>query len=81
MYRDVLEIFMCICGVGGGGGVHLTKYYQGDQIMTNKMGGACGIMGERRGEYKILMERPGRKRKFVKLRSRREDTIKIDLKQ
>jgi hypothetical protein len=43
----------------GGGGVLLTIYYQGDQIMKNEVGGASGIMGERRGGYNILMVKPG----------------------
>jgi hypothetical protein len=38
-------------------------------------------MGERRDEYKILMRKPGGKKQFVRPRSRREDNIKMDLKQ
>jgi hypothetical protein len=42
-------------GWGGGWVGILTKYYQGDQIMTNEVGGACGIVGDNRGAYNILM--------------------------
>jgi len=29
----------------------VTKYYSGDQIEKNEMGGACRIYGERRGVH------------------------------
>jgi hypothetical protein len=36
----------------------LTKYYSGDQIKKNEMGGACSTCGERRGAYRVLVGRP-----------------------
>jgi hypothetical protein len=38
-----------------GGVVLLTIYHQVDQIMTNEMGGICGIMWERRDGYSIFI--------------------------
>ena len=38
-------------------------------------------MGERRGAYKILVEKPERRRSLGRTRRRWEDNIKVDLKQ
>jgi hypothetical protein len=42
------------------------------------MGGACGMYGEKRGVYRVLVGKPERKRPLGRNRSRRED-IKMDL--
>jgi hypothetical protein len=40
----------------------LSKYYSGDQIEKNEMGGTCSAYGERRGAYRILAGKPEGKR-------------------
>jgi hypothetical protein len=42
--------------------VLLTKYYSGDHINNNEMGGACETMGDKRGAYGVLVGRPEGKR-------------------
>jgi hypothetical protein len=39
----------------------LTKYYSGDQLEKNEMGGACSIMVKRRGADRVSVGRPERK--------------------
>jgi hypothetical protein len=36
----------------------LTKYYSGDEIKKNEMGGALACTGNRSGTYSILIEKP-----------------------
>ena len=55
----------------------LTKYYSGDQLEKNEMGGACSIMVKRRGAYRVSVGRPERKRP----RRRWKDNIKMDLQE
>jgi hypothetical protein len=43
------------------------------------MGRACGMYGDRRGAYRVLMSRPEGKRQLVRPRHRWEDNIKMDL--
>jgi hypothetical protein len=45
------------------------------------MGGACRAYGERRGVYRVLMEKPVGKRPFGTLMRRCEDNIKVDLQE
>jgi hypothetical protein len=45
------------------------------------MGGACGTYGERRGAYRILVGRPEGRRPIGRPRLRRDDDIKMDLKE
>jgi hypothetical protein len=40
----------------------LTKYYLGDQLEKNEMGGTCSIIVKRIGAYRVLVGRPERKR-------------------
>jgi hypothetical protein len=61
--------------------VLLTKYYLGDQIEKNEMGGACSTNGERRGTYRVLVGKLERKSPFGKLRLRWESNIKMDLQE
>jgi hypothetical protein len=35
--------------------LYYSKYYLGDQIKKNEMGGACSTYGERRGAFRILV--------------------------
>jgi len=44
------------------------------------MGGACSTCGERRGEYRVLVGKEGKKL-FGRPRRRWEDNIKMDLQQ
>jgi hypothetical protein len=57
----------------------ITKYYSGDQIEKNEMGGACSTMGERSGAYRILVGTPDGRRPLGRPRRRWEDNIKMDL--
>jgi hypothetical protein len=45
------------------------------------MGGACSTNGEKRNEYRILVGKPEGKRPLGKYRRRREDNIKMDLRE
>jgi hypothetical protein len=38
--------------------IHLTKYFSGDKIEKNEMGGACSTYGERSGIYRVLVGKP-----------------------
>ena len=42
---------------------------------------ACGTHGERRGVYRVLVEKPKGKRPLVRPRRRWEDDIKMDLQE
>jgi len=57
--------------------VLLTIHDSGDQIKKNKLGRACSTYG-RRGEYRIFVGKPEGKRRFLRLRRRWEDDIKVD---
>jgi hypothetical protein len=59
---------ICVC---------LTKYYSGDKIEEDKMGGACCTYWRRK---KVLMGKPGGKRPLGSPRHRQKDNINIDLK-
>jgi hypothetical protein len=59
----------------------LNKYYSGDQIENNDMGGACGTHGGRRGAYRALMGRPDGKKPLGRRARRCEDNIKIDVEE
>jgi len=59
----------------------LTKYYAGDQIKKNKMGGESSTYG---GGEKCIQEfgrKPDRKRPLGRTRRRWEDNIKINLQE
>jgi len=45
------------------------------------MGGACSPMGERRGEYMVLVGKTEGKRQLGRPRHRWEDNIKMDLQE
>jgi len=45
------------------------------------LGGACSPMGERRGEYRVLVWKPEGKRPLGRPRRRWEDNIKMDLQE
>ena len=62
--------------------VLLTKYYSGDQIENNEMGGECSTYGgERRGVYRVLVRKPEGKRPLGRSRRRWEDNIKMDIQE
>jgi len=57
--------------------VLFTKYYSGDQIMKNEMGGACSTYGERRGAHSVLVGKPEGKILLLRPRHKWEDNIKL----
>jgi hypothetical protein len=57
----------------------INKYYSGDQIKKNEVGGACSTYG--RLAYMILVERPEGRRPLGRPRRRWEDNIKMDLQE
>jgi hypothetical protein len=46
----------------------LTKYYSGDKIEKNEMGGACSTYGKERCVYRVLMGNPEGKRLLARPR-------------
>jgi hypothetical protein len=54
------------------------QFFLCDQIEKNDVGGACSTLGERRGVYSVLVEKPEGKRALSRLRRRWEDNIKMD---
>ena len=56
----------------------LTKYCPGDQIKYSKMAGAC-FVGESRGAYRILVEKPGEKTPLERPRRRWDYNIRMGL--
>jgi hypothetical protein len=61
--------------------VLIMKYYSGNQIEKNEMGGACSTYGDKRGAYRILVRRPEGRRPLGRPRGRWEDNIKMDLQE
>jgi hypothetical protein len=61
--------------------VLLTKYHSGDQVKKTEMGRTCGTCGERRGAYRALVGKPEGRRRLGRPRRRREDNIKMDLRE
>ena len=51
------------------------------QIEKNEMGGACSAYGERRGVYRVLVEKSEGKKQFIRPRRRWEDNIKMDFQE
>jgi hypothetical protein len=49
--------------------------------MENEMGGARSTYGERRGLYRVLVEKPEGKRPLGRHRGRCEDNMKTDLQE
>jgi hypothetical protein len=61
--------------------VLITKYYSGDQIKNNEVGGACSTMGEGIGAYRILVGTPEGRRPLGRPRRRWENNIKMDFQE
>jgi len=57
----------------------LTKYFSGDKIKKNEMGGACGTYWERRSLYGVLVGRLQGKRQLGRSTHRWKDNIKMEL--
>jgi len=53
----------------------LTKYYAGDQIEKNEMGGACNTYGRMKGVYGVLVGKTEGKRQPGRSRRRCMDSI------
>ena len=52
-----------------------------DKMEMNEIGGACNGYGEGRGEYRVLVGKPGGKRRPGRPRRRWKDNIEIDLQE
>jgi len=52
-----------------------------DKIKKNEMGGACGVNGDEKGVYRVLVGKPEEKRPLGRPRRRWEDNIKVDLQE
>jgi len=61
--------------------VLLTKYYLGDQIKKDEMGGACSTCGGRRGTYTVVVGRYERKNPLGKPSHRWEQMLKLIFKK
>jgi hypothetical protein len=48
---------------------------------VDEVGGTCGTQGEGRGVYRVLVGRPEGKRPLRRHRRRREDNIKMNLRE
>jgi hypothetical protein len=59
--------------------VLITKYYAGNQIEKNQIGGACSTYGEGRGAYRVLVGRPAGRRPLGRPRRRWKDNIKMEV--
>jgi hypothetical protein len=57
------------------------KYYSGNQLEKNGMGGECSTYGEKSGAYRILVGRPEGRRPLGRPRRRWEDNIKMDFQE
>jgi hypothetical protein len=61
--------------------VLLTQYYSGEQIERNKMSSACSKYGDRRGTYRILVDKPEEKRPLERPGRGWEYNITIDFRK
>jgi hypothetical protein len=52
-----------------------------DQVKKDEMGKECNMHGEKRNSYKVLMGKPKGKRPLGSLIRRRDDNIKMDLRE
>jgi len=52
-----------------------------DHIKTNEMGIGCGMCGERRGAYRVLMGKSKKKRPPGSHRHRQEDNIEMNVQE
>jgi hypothetical protein len=55
-------------------------HYPIDRARRLRWAGYVARIGERKGAYRVLVERPGRRRLFERPRRRWEDNIKMDLR-
>jgi hypothetical protein len=61
--------------------VLLTQYCSVDKIEKNEMGERVARIWEKRGVYRVLVEKPEERRLLGRPRRRWEDNIKMDLKE
>jgi hypothetical protein len=59
----------------------ISQYYSGDKIEKNEMGWACSAYRRKRGVYRVLVEKPERKRPLGGTRRRWDDNIKMGLQE
>jgi hypothetical protein len=60
---------------------HVTKYYSGNQIEKNEMGGTCSMYGGRERCIQDFGGRPEGRRAPGRPRRRWDDNIKMDLEE
>jgi len=58
-----------------------TKYYSGEQIEQNEMGGVCSTYGEKRSLKRVSVFTPEGKRPLGRPCRRWEDNIKMDVQE
>jgi hypothetical protein len=61
--------------------VLITKYYWGDQMKKNEVGGACSTCWEGRVAYRVLVGRPEGRRPLGRPRRRWDNKIKKDIQE
>jgi len=60
---------------------HDTKYYPGDQIKNNEIGGHVARMGDRRGAYEVLLGKSEEERPLGRTRHRWTTDVTTNLKE
>jgi hypothetical protein len=60
--------------------VLLTKYFSGNRIKEDEIGGACSTYGEKINAYTALLGKSEGKRPIRRAADRLEDNIKMDVK-
>jgi hypothetical protein len=55
-------------------------HISGDRIKKNEMGEACGVHGDKRGTYNVMVRKPEGKRTLGRPRLKWEYNIKMGLK-
>jgi hypothetical protein len=59
----------------------VTKQHLGDQVKKTEMSRTYSTYGERRGAYRVLVEKPEGRRPLGRPKRRWKDNIKVDLRE
>ena len=59
----------------------LSKYYSGDQLEKNEMGGRCSAYGGEKGAYRVLVGKPEGKRVLGRPERCWDEDIKGDVQE